>query len=108
MANKFIITADNKIRLDNVLYHKDLLHYKDELITPVEGGGFYLVDEASKMLFLWGTSSDFGMAKPQEIIKAIENTELTEYKCFDVFYCPRIMSSCPDFEQFRFLIRIPE
>lgn len=85
MARKFLL-LNGAFRMGNVSYHKDLLPQKASSIhsmfnrpkvqepEPVtKGGGRWDTDNEKKILFLWGSSMDFGYAEPEEIKKALES-----------------------------------
>ncbi len=59
MANKFIVTADGRLRLGDVALHRDLLRSDESCI----GGGMYEFDYVNMRLMLSGRSYDYGRVK---------------------------------------------
>jgi hypothetical protein len=74
MARKFIITPSRFV-MGNVDFHKELVPRMAKDDEPVLGGGRWETDKEKRVLFLWGISSDFGFAQPEQIKKAIESPE---------------------------------
>lgn len=54
---KFIISNQGELILGDVVYHRDLLPSNQ---YSCHGGGFWEVDNNNKILYLSGSSSDFG------------------------------------------------
>ena len=71
---KFLI-VDGKIRIDTVHYHRELLK-ANERHANVNGGGIceFRQEDDQKWVELWWKSYDFGVADPDETIRAINNT----------------------------------
>jgi len=67
MAKKFVI-VNGMFSLGNVDLHRELTKEGDD----VKGGGHWHLDKENKKLYLWGHSFDFGMAKREDIKKALE------------------------------------
>lgn len=43
-----------------------------EEAEPVLGGGYWDTDHENKVLYLWGSSVDFGFAKPEDIAERLK------------------------------------
>jgi hypothetical protein len=70
---KFIIETDEELGdcliISKCTFHKELVTNKDK----VKGGGWYRINLEAKTITLGGESHDFGEAKIEDILKAIEN-----------------------------------
>lgn len=119
MARKFLI-IDGTFRFGNVDYHKDLLPKKgnsqslmSHVLSPVKqvdpiisGGGRWSVDNGKKILYLWGSSMDFGYAKPEDIKKAIESEDTwisQSLNGFEVMHSPMHSDGLPPADTFTLL-----
>jgi hypothetical protein len=74
MARKFIVTS-KRFMMGNVEFHSELARKINTKEEPVLGGGKWDFDEHRKELFLWGLSTDFGQATPEQIKTAIESDD---------------------------------
>jgi hypothetical protein len=63
LRQKFIITTDGEMYIGRAVFHKDLLMYED----PVAGGGWWYWDRDKDVLYLYGTSVDYGQVTKQQI-----------------------------------------
>ena len=73
ILNKFIIEND-KIILGKVDIHSELMQTNDK--QNVKGGGFCLYDYERKTFILFGSSSEFGKAKIQDIKPIVFNDKV--------------------------------
>lgn len=73
ILSKFIIEND-KIVLGAVTHHSELMQSDDK--KNVIGGGFSLYDSATKTFIFFGSSSEFGKAKIQDIKPIIFNNNV--------------------------------
>lgn len=64
MTKKFVIN-DNRLVIGNVGYHFELCNDNSTTI----GGGYWFKDEENKRLYLYGTSTDYGSIKPDDLDK---------------------------------------
>jgi hypothetical protein len=64
---KFIVEG-NELIIGKCTYHKQLATD----ITKVKGGGLWEWDRDNKVVTLYGSSDDFGYAKPEDIKACIE------------------------------------
>jgi len=67
MAKKFIINNGN-IVMGHVEYHKELL--SDH--TNTVGGGWWEYNKEKDIMYLYSKSYDFGQAKREDVIQAIQ------------------------------------
>ncbi len=65
--NKFIINQGN-LMMGHVNFHKELS--SDH--TTTKGGGWYHIDHDNKKVYLYDVSMDFGQAKREDVIAAIQ------------------------------------
>lgn len=128
MARKFIIT-DNKFLYGNVELHMELiprerashsrLPFHSSMTTrpkadesvKVLGGGRWHTDNENKILYLWGASTDFGYADPEQIKKAIESPETwisLSMTGWQIKHSVIISNELPSLESFVDLMLIPE
>lgn len=127
MARKFIITED-KFLYGNVMLHMELIPRKsapmaklsgylskptgsqaDESVK-VLGGGRWHTDEENKILYLWGDSTDFGYAKPEDIKKAIASPETwisASMEGWKIKHSPEIGADFPNIGRFTDLMLVP-
>lgn len=75
---KFLI-IDDKIRLDSVSYHRELIN-SNERNAKIDGGGicdFFINEDfpEEKFIEFWNKSYDFGMADKQKTIEAFNNSK---------------------------------
>jgi len=75
LINKYIM-QNNKLILGKVKYHKDLV------TDPVGvcGGGMFRLNHLKKEVFLFGSSYKYGIARPEDVKKAIENSDIYQGK----------------------------
>jgi len=73
ILNKFIIEGE-RIILGKVTHHSELMQTDDK--QDVKGGGFCLYDYERKTFILFGSSSEFGKAKIQDIKPVIFNNKV--------------------------------
>jgi hypothetical protein len=73
ILNKFIIEGE-RIILGKVTHHSELMQTDDK--QSVKGGGFCLYDYERKTFILFGSSSEFGKAKIQDIRPVIFNNKV--------------------------------
>ena len=73
ILNKFIIEGE-RIILGKVDIHSELMQTDDK--QNVKGGGFCLYDSVTKTFILFGSSSEFGKAKIQDIKPIIFNDKV--------------------------------
>ena len=59
LHNKFIVEGDT-LQMSRVTFHKDLIRDKGK----IRGGGSFLLDNKSKEITFYGSSFDFGPARP--------------------------------------------
>ena len=64
---KFIINHGDLV-IGNVEFHKDLV--KDH--SQTKGGGWWHLDRANGIMYLYNKSIDFGQAKREDVIQAVE------------------------------------
>ncbi len=102
MARKFILN-NGFIKLGNVQYHKDLA--KDHATT--KGGGMWDLDEENNILYLWGASSDYGPADPEDIkyhiTTGLMSARFTGHK---VMYSAWISPNIPSLQKFTLLCTV--
>jgi hypothetical protein len=67
MAKKFIINNGNLV-MGHVDFHKELV--KDHSTT--KGGGWWEYDKEENIMYLYSRSIDFGQAKREDVIQAIQ------------------------------------
>lgn len=79
MANKFIVTAEGRLRLGNVSLHRDLLRPGESCI----GGGMYEFDYVNMRLLLSGRSYDYGRVKWGWVDSLIIDSSLSG---IDIYY----------------------
>ena len=91
MANKFLIVNNKFLWSSSVKYHYELL---PENVTKnkVAGGGWWFLDRKSKKFILFDKSEDFGYAKKEDIINALNRTLFPEYMDGVEFYITRLNS----------------
>jgi hypothetical protein len=81
MAKKFIINNGNLV-MGHVEYHKELL--SDH--TKTVGGGWWEYNKEKDIMYLYSRSMDFGQAKREDVIGAIQtgliSTSLNNTKFF--------------------------
>lgn len=65
---KFIV-EDGKLVIEKITFHKQLVVNKDN----VRGGGWFHFIPETKTILLYGSSSDFGKAKLEDVSKAVVN-----------------------------------
>lgn len=75
---KFIITKQGDLILGDVCYHRDLLPSNQ---YSCYGGGFWEVDNEKRVLYLSGSSSDFGYPNFDYLVNIP-----TEYDNYKIFY----------------------
>lgn len=68
MAKKFIVNNGNLV-IGHVDFHKELV--KDHSTT--KGGGWWEYDKEKNIMYLYSESMDFGQAKREDVIQAIQN-----------------------------------
>lgn len=102
MARKFIVTGDTFL-MGNVDYHSDLLPKGDKCM----GGGYWHYDVSKKELYLWGASSDFGIADPEKVKEFIVNAWLSPtLSDFTVMHSNIISPTIPDLNTFKELTKL--
>lgn len=74
MACKFVI-SNGEIFFATVSYHSEIL--KDN--TKTIGGGWWHWDEEKKIIYLYGTSSDFGSVTKEQIAEAWKNSLISPF-----------------------------
>lgn len=96
---KFIIN-DGYLKLANVEIHMQIAKNHD----TTKGGGFWDCDKERKILFLWGTSIEYGSALKDDIIKALTEKQISNfYNEFDVYYSG-LEDFSKDVKQWEFLL----
>lgn len=75
---KFLI-VDDKIRLDSVEYHRDLIKWTEQNLK-IDGGGIceFIVNDdypGQKEIEFWNKSYDFGMANRAKTTEAFNNSK---------------------------------
>jgi hypothetical protein len=73
ILNKFIIEGE-RIILGKVTHHSQLMQGDDK--QSVKGGGFCMYDYKSNTFILFGSSSEFGKAKIQDIKPIVFNNKV--------------------------------
>ena len=73
ILNKFIIEGE-RIILGKVDIHSELMQTDDK--QNVKGGGFCLYDSVTNTFILFGSSSEFGKAKIQDIKPIVFNDKV--------------------------------
>ena len=75
MANKWLI-VDGQFRMSSgVEFHKELLK-QNENKSNTQGGGWWNLERSQPAMFLYAKSEDFGPAKKEDVIKALESARL--------------------------------
>lgn len=70
---KFIVTNDFDLDGGYVMFHTDLIPQKKRYSqNTCRGGGFFIINEDNKEIYLYGESSDFGRCKKEDLMKAIK------------------------------------
>lgn len=64
---KFIVEGNNLV-IGKCTFHKQMA----ETISDVKGGGMWEWDKEAKVFFLYGDSTDFGYASPEDLKACIE------------------------------------
>jgi hypothetical protein len=73
MAQKFLIYDNNILIGSGVDYHSEFLpHGYDK--TLIAGGGWWHDDEENKILYFYGSSTDFGYANKEHFEKILPET----------------------------------
>lgn len=83
MYQKFVITAEGVLKFGKVYHHRNLLEWGEEASY---GGGLWRVDEARKIVLLFGRSFEFGTPD----FKAVESVNRSGIDDVDypLFYQP--------------------
>lgn len=70
---KFIVTNDFDLDGGYVMLHSDILPKEERYKSNAcRGGGFFVINEDAKEIHLYGSSSDFGKCKKEDLMKAIK------------------------------------
>ena len=84
--DKFIIN-DGKIHFGHVEFHLEILGENNNAKTI--GGGWWLLNEAEKKLYLYGTSIDFGSVTKDKIIEAWKQSTIpARFAGKEIIYSP--------------------
>lgn len=92
MANKFLIVGNKFYYSSSVDYHRELMP-KDAKTVDVQGGGWFFLDRATKTMFLFDKSEEFGYASAEDIVAALERTLFPSYMNgvkFSISYCDKL------------------
>jgi len=82
----------------SINYHSELV--KDR--STAKGGGRWHLDEENKTLYLWGASSDFGYAKPEDIKKyLLEGVMPIQFEGYKVMHSAIVSNQMPDLNAFK-------
>ena len=85
-------TNEVKMHIGYPIYHKDLIDKSDiKNGFKCVGGGQWNLKYKNKTIKLFGSSSDFGRAKKEDIEKAIKNLNMHDYWEME-FLCEKILS----------------
>lgn len=97
MAQKWIIN-DNTFKMSSSIdYHHQLA--KDHSTT--KGGGQWEVNYNNRILWLWGVSSEFGAAMPEEIVDALKQGKMSSrFDNYKVMYTTWLSEKLPDPDKF--------
>lgn len=110
MARKFIVTIDRFV-MGNVDYHKDLVSRgSGDASKPVLGGGRWETDNDNNILYLWGSSVDYGWASPEQVKRAIESEETYishSMEGWQIKYSGIISNDMPEISSFIDLMLVP-
>lgn len=95
--------------MGTVTLHMDLKPKSDPSFK-VLGGGYWYADKEKKILYLWGESIDFGFAKPDDIVRAINSPDTwvsPSMEGWDVLHSDLISNDMPIEDSFVKLTTIP-
>jgi hypothetical protein len=103
MARKFIVTKE-EFRMGNVEFHKELDKGLEHMVL---GGGMWHMDDREKILYLWGSSIDYGYAEPRIIKHVLEHAWLSpSLSDFKVMHSPIHGKLMPEHDTFTELIQL--
>jgi hypothetical protein len=77
MAKKFVI-YDGTLMLGDVEFHEDLVRGADK--NKVAGGGRWLKDPETQIIYFYGSSVDFGKVTREEFDKSDKQPSLLRFK----------------------------
>lgn len=88
-ANKFLI-VNNKFLFNSVEYHEDLipteLRNDSSKTLQISGGGRFEIRNRDKIVYLYGSSSQYGSASKNNVLTALKNTLLPQHLVGYSFY----------------------
>jgi len=103
MAHKFILN-NGFIKLGNVNYHEELA--QDHNTT--KGGGLWDMDEQNNILYLWGSSSEYGPAQPEDIEKCFKSVHAASvYRGYTIMHSEWLATYRPRAEKFKVVCIVP-
>jgi hypothetical protein len=102
MARKFLLNNGYFKLSASVEFHLELA--KDHSTT--KGGGWWHMDEEKKILYLFGLSTDFGPAEPEDIKTHMDNTTMLRFEGFEVLYSREPSNTLPPLHTFTHLCKI--
>lgn len=97
MAHKFML-ADGHFKMSaSIAYHYELVEDR----STTKGGGRWHLDKENKILYLWGHSSDFGVATPEDIKKyLLEGVMPIRFEGYKVMHSSVLLKEMPDEDEF--------
>ena len=78
MANKWLIVKNKFLWSASIKYHNELLA-EGLAFSDVAGGGYWYLDRASRKMYLYGSSDEFGQSSKGKIIDSLNRTLFPMY-----------------------------
>ena len=76
MAQKFLVVDDSFKMGFSVEYHRELLPSKSNY-REIHGGGWFHISDSRKLVFLYGSSEEFGTASQERILASLKESLLS-------------------------------